>query len=121
MVKLTKQGHFHIILQFTYDYMDYLMYLKTFLLLFDHFLDPGQKFVKFFDVFLENLKTSKRHSEINRPLEPNPDLVANGWQRSSDLGSIILSSEEPICLLNRYTFFRGVYEFFSRNNSSGNY
>ena len=25
----------------------------------------GQKFVKFFVVFLENLKKSKRHSEIN--------------------------------------------------------
>ena len=27
-------------------------------------------------------------------VEPNPDLVANGWQRSSDPGSIILSSKD---------------------------
>ena len=29
----------------------------------------GQKFVKFFDAFLENLRLSKRHSEINWPLK----------------------------------------------------
>jgi hypothetical protein len=39
------------------------------ILWFDHFLDSGQKFVKFFVGFLENLKTtSKRYSEIIWPL-----------------------------------------------------
>jgi hypothetical protein len=38
------------------------------ILWFDHFLDSGQKFVKFFVGFLENLKTSKGHSEIIWPL-----------------------------------------------------
>ena len=40
----------------------------AFILWFDHFLDSGQKFVKNFVGFLENLKKSKRHSEINWPL-----------------------------------------------------
>ena len=35
----------------------------------DTFQILGQKFVKFFVGFLENLKTSKRHSEIIRPLK----------------------------------------------------
>ena len=42
---------------------------------FDHFLDPGQKFVKFFVGFLENLKTSRRHSEIIWPLRTYCSIV----------------------------------------------
>ena len=40
------------------------------ILWFDHFLDSGAEFVKFFVVFFENLKNSKRRSEINWPLKP---------------------------------------------------
>ena len=39
------------------------------ILWFDHFLDSGQKFVKFFVGFFGKFKTSKRHSEINWPLD----------------------------------------------------
>ena len=39
----------------------YFVDLTTFYIL-------GQKFVKFFDGFLENLRLSKRHSEIHWPL-----------------------------------------------------
>ena len=35
------------------------MYYSAFILWFDHFLDSGQIFVKFFVGFLENLKKSK--------------------------------------------------------------
>ena len=39
--------------------MDYLMYLKTFLLWFDHFLDPWAEICQIFRCFLENLKNQK--------------------------------------------------------------
>ena len=37
---------------------------SAFILLFDHFLDSGAEICQFFCCFLENLQTSKRHSEI---------------------------------------------------------
>ena len=47
---------------------------------FDHFLYSGQKSVKFIGVFLENLRLSKRHSEINWPLEMwNFKLRKKSW------------------------------------------
>ena len=39
--------------------MDYSMYLKTFLLWFDHFLDPWAEICQIFHGFLENLKNQK--------------------------------------------------------------
>ena len=40
--------------------MDYLMYLKTFLIWFDHFLDPWAEICQiFWCFFLENLKNQK--------------------------------------------------------------
>ena len=57
-----------IIKFFTYDYMDYLMYQKTFLLWFDHFLDPWAEICQIFRWFFGKFKKSKRHSEIIWPL-----------------------------------------------------
>ena len=48
--------------------MDYLMYLKTFYLWFDHFLDPWTEICQIFRWFFEKFEKSKRHSEINWPL-----------------------------------------------------
>ena len=49
---------------YIYDYMGYLMNYSAFIIWFGHFLDSGQKFVKFFVGILENLQIKKRHSEI---------------------------------------------------------
>ena len=49
---------------YIYDYMDYLMHLKTFLLRFNHFLDPWAEICPIFRWFLRKFKKSKRHSEI---------------------------------------------------------
>ena len=48
--------------------MGYLMYYSAFIIWFDHFLHSGAEICQFFVGFLENLKKSKRHSEINWPL-----------------------------------------------------
>ena len=50
----------------------YFVDLTTFYIL-------GQKFVKFFVGFLENLRLSKRHSEINWPLGWNPDYILQNF------------------------------------------
>ena len=68
VLKSSKQRQCLILLQFTYDYMDYLMYLKTFLLWFDHFLDPWAEICQIFRWFFGKFKKSKRHSEIIWPL-----------------------------------------------------
>ena len=64
VLKSSKYRQCLILLQFTYDYMDYLMYLKTFLLWFDHFLDPWAEICQIFRWFFGKFKKSKRHSEI---------------------------------------------------------
>ena len=48
--------------------MDYLMYLKTFLLWFDHFLDPWAEICQIFRCFFGKFKKSKKQSEIIWPL-----------------------------------------------------
>ena len=48
--------------------MDYLMYVKTFLLWFDHFLDTWAEICQIFRWFFGKFKISKRHSEIIWPL-----------------------------------------------------
>ena len=45
------------------------MYSKTFLLWFDHFLDPWAEICQIFRWFFGKFKKSKRHSEIIWPLE----------------------------------------------------
>ena len=85
--------------------MGYFMYYSAFILWFDHFLDSGAKICQIFRWFFENLKKSKRHSEINWPLSvgkfgqfwtptrlKNADVL-NGWSligyRVSSFGRII--------------------------------
>ena len=66
----TKSGQINkVIILWLYGLFNVLKTLYgAFILWFYHFLDSGQKFVKFFGFFLENLKISKRHSEIIWPL-----------------------------------------------------
>ena len=45
------------------------MYLKTFILWFDHFLDPWEEICQIFCLFFGKFKKSKRHSEIIWPLD----------------------------------------------------
>ena len=47
---------------YIYDYMGYLMYYSAFIIWFGHFLDSGQKFVKFFVSFF--WKIQKNHKDI---------------------------------------------------------
>ena len=60
----------------------YLVDLTTFKFL-------GQKFVKFFVVFLENLKTSKRHSETIWPLEKKTDWFSHFFALPSPYRSVL--------------------------------
>ena len=74
-----------------------LMYYSAFILWFDHFLDSGQKFVKFFVGFLENLKKSKRHPEINWPLKDAETLLSTAiYQANQKLDSIKKAKENPV-------------------------
>ena len=79
--------------RFAYDYMDYLMYYSAFILWSDHFLDSGQKFVKFFVGFLENLKKSKRRSDINFKIGRNFYRTVNNSRLSNIHSRFIIALE----------------------------
>ena len=72
----------------------------------------GQKFVKFFVAFLENFKTSKRHSEIIWPLAVSPPpplfwhpMLFTIWRRSqlesNDLKSLLQQPKGPFLCHHR--------------------
>ena len=56
------------------------------------FYTLGQKFVKFFVGFLENLRLSKRHSEINWPLASDESVFNNVFLAMSALKSRLYST-----------------------------
>ena len=56
------------------------MYLKTFLLWFGHFLDPGAEICQIFRCFFGKFKKSKRHSEIIWPLKKSIFIKTGGRQ-----------------------------------------
>ena len=69
------------------------MYYSAFILWSDHFLDSGQKFVKFFVGFLENLKKSKRRSDINFKIGRNFYRTVNNSRLSNIHSRFIIALE----------------------------
>jgi hypothetical protein len=75
----------------------------------------GQKFVKFFVGYLENLRLSKRHSEINWPLGIQMAQALEGMLMSSNLMSKAEFAAVGTFFTNRFPSLR-----FFVNNKVGN-
>ena len=100
MVKSTKYKHFDflIMIWFTYDYMGYLMYYCLYFMIWPLFRFWGRNLSNHSLFFLENLKTSKRHSKIIWPVWAD----AVSWLTASKVSSSF--SREPLCALWRPVF-----------------